>query len=98
MLQLLRTSTDDSRQEELLLNTVAACTNVTYYACQQLSLTEDDRRPSSSSGREQRSADKLEQRLVDLSVQLTQCLFHENEEVVLETARVLGESLWLCHC
>jgi hypothetical protein len=24
-------------------------------------------------------------------VQLAQCLFHENEEVVLETARVLGE-------
>ncbi len=33
----------------------------------------------------------MDRRLEELSVQLTQCLFHENEEVVLETARVLGE-------
>ena len=35
--------------------------------------------------------EKLEKQLVALSIQLTNCLFHENEEVVLESARALGE-------
>ena len=35
--------------------------------------------------------EKLEKQLVELSIQLTNCLFHENEEVVLESARALGE-------
>ena len=33
---------------------------------------------------------KLEKSLLALSLHLSHCLFHENEEVVLETARVLG--------
>ena len=36
--------------------------------------------------------EKLEKQLVALSIQLTNCLFHENEEVVLESARALGEN------
>lgn len=39
---------------------------------------------------EVKQAYRMEQSLVGLSLHLSQCLFHENDEIVLETARVLG--------
>jgi hypothetical protein len=33
-MELFITASDSSDQEELLLNVIAACTNITYYACQ----------------------------------------------------------------
>jgi hypothetical protein len=95
LMQLLRASTDSTSgaQEELLLNTIAACTNVSYYACQLQARVEEAvrTRQTALSAEDAKTSRVLDRRLTELSVQLAQCLFHENEEVVLETARVLGE-------
>jgi hypothetical protein len=97
LMQLLRasTDTDNGAQEELLLNTIAACTNVSYYACQLQARVEETvrTRQAALSVEDAKTNRILDRRLTELSVQLAQCLFHENEEVVLETARVLGEIL-----
>lgn len=39
-----------------------------------------------------RAQDKIERSLVSLALHLSHCLFHDNEEVVLETSRALGET------
>jgi hypothetical protein len=46
---------------------------------------------NSCSPNDRKNSTKLEKNNVTLSVHLSHCLFHENEEVVLETARVLGQ-------
>jgi hypothetical protein len=73
--------------EELLLNIVAACTNVTFYACQPHLLT-----PMSfgSGSVSQQLYSTRMQSLLDMARHLSTCLFHDNEEIVLETARALG--------
>lgn len=76
LLELVTCACGRSDQEELLLNVVAACTNITYYACQP--------RPSS------RERDKNGTLLISLALRLSECLFHENEEIVLEAARAMG--------
>jgi hypothetical protein len=79
---------DDEANEELLLNIVAACTNVTFYACQPQLLT-----MNSTAGQQQSSSNTHKIRmqcLVDMARHLSTCLFHDNEEIVLETARALG--------
>jgi hypothetical protein len=38
-----------------------------------------------------KAAARLERQLVSLSIHLSRCLFHENDEVVLESARALGK-------
>jgi hypothetical protein len=40
----------------------------------------------------------LSKRLLEMSAHLGQCLFHDNPEIVLETARVLGENAWVYFC
>eukprot|EP01031_Cornospumella_fuschlensis_P037571 gene37571-45634_t len=82
--------------EELLLNVVAAMTNVTYYACQRLSSLESVRADA-------RLISKLERALLLLCAQLSPHLFHDNHEVVLEVCRVYGNLsrreavvTWLC--
>lgn len=68
------------QHEELLLNVVATCTNITYYACHKQAASA----PSEAMPKRQQSA------LLAMSTHLSQCLFHSNSEVVLETARALG--------
>lgn len=76
MLQELLLCAD--QREELVLNVVAACTNLTYYVC-----VHEDSSKTSSAG----EADQL---LAAMACQLSQSLFHENEELVLEASRALG--------
>ncbi len=70
--------------EEMLLNVVAALTNLTFYTCQYLSISQQQ-----SSG-DTRQVQRLERAVVTLSSPLSNSLFHENSEIVLETSRVLG--------
>ena len=43
---------------------------------------------------ELRAVRKMDRQLVALCKHLSFCLFHSNDEIVLETARVLGKSLY----
>ncbi len=70
--------------EEMLLNVVAALTNLTFYTCQYLSISQQQ------SNGDTRQVQRLERSLVTLSSHLSNSLFHENSEIVLETCRVLG--------
>ncbi len=70
--------------EEMLLNVVAALTNLTFYTCQYLSTSQQQ------SNGDTRQVQRLERSLVTLSSHLSNSLFHENSEIVLETCRVLG--------
>jgi hypothetical protein len=74
------TDEQGGQHEELLLNVVATCTNVTYYACHK----QAGPASADSMSKRQQSA------LLAMSTHLSQCLFHANAEVVLETARALG--------
>lgn len=80
---LLAAEAPDSSQEELLLNVVACATNISFYACRHAQAA-----PADNPGRGQ--VDRLETSLVLLARSLSHCLFSENEEVVLEAARALG--------
>lgn len=77
LLELLSSAKD---LEELLLNVVATCTNLTFYAC-NIPATEV---PNS------REEEKIDAVLKSLAIHLSQCLFHENEELILESVRALG--------
>ena len=67
---------------ELLLNVVATCTNVTYYACHK--------QAASATSATEEIPKRLQNTLLAMSNHLSQCLFHSNKEIVLETARALG--------
>jgi hypothetical protein len=68
------------KKEELLLNSIAVCTNITFYSCNN----NDDNTQS-----------KNENQLAVLSRHLSNCLFHDNEEILLESARALGTIIYL---
>ena len=68
------------QHEELLLNVVATCTNVTYYACHK----------QTASASTENVPKRQQTALIAMSKHLSQCLFHSNSEIVLETARALG--------
>jgi hypothetical protein len=68
------------QHEELLLNVVATCTNVTYYACNK----------QTASASTENIPKRQQTSLIAMSKHLSQCLFHANSEIVLETARALG--------
>jgi hypothetical protein len=85
LLELLMICDQSLAQEEMLLNVIAALTNLTFYSSQSLLSTS-----SSSSSSSNRAALRLERTLLTLSTHLSQSLFHENSEIVLETCRVLG--------
>eukprot|EP01040_Poterioochromonas_malhamensis_P008892 gene8892-9629_t len=92
MLELLTICDQSLEQEEMLLNVVAALTNLTYYSCQYLN---GPKTSSQGVGQplttaETKNCQRLEKCLIGLSTQLSNSLFHENSEVVLETLRVLG--------
>lgn len=72
--------------EEMLLNVIAALTNLTFYTCQFLQQQQQKQASSTDS----RQIQRLERSLVTLSTHLSNSLFHENTEIVLETSRVLG--------
>lgn len=76
--------------EELLLNVVATCTNLTFYACNMIAVDHGPRDGGGLNGLSIREVEKIESVLRSLSLHLSQCLFHENEELVLETVRALG--------
>jgi hypothetical protein len=73
-LMLLDLLPSAQHEEELLLNIVATATNITYYACH----TDD------------KLSDDLEHALLQLSLKLSECLFHYNDELILESGRALG--------
>eukprot|EP00605_Chrysophyceae_sp_TOSAG23-4_P001268 GSChrysophyteH1.ASY1.ANO1.1379.1 assembled CDS len=68
------------QHEELLLNVVATCTNVTYYACHK----------QTASASTENIPKRQQTALIAMSKHLSQCLFNPNSEIVLETARALG--------
>eukprot|EP01041_Mallomonas_annulata_P000468 gene468-876_t len=116
LLELLTCATADPSQEELLLNVVATCTNITYYACncqpqshrpstaessspragdgnEESSFNEESEKAvshGSQSRSREKERDKNGATLVSISIRLAQCLFHDNEEIVLEAARAMG--------
>lgn len=88
LLELLACSDEGSDgREELHLNVVAACTNLTFYSCRLESA-------GCSSGGEGAEVVGLSPQAVhdlqSLATRLSNCLFHSNKEVVLESARALG--------
>lgn len=71
-----------------------------YLSSQQLSQFFDNTSVSSSANKsakdvakDTRMYQRMESKLVELSLAVTQCLFHDNDEIVLETTRVLGMCL-----
>jgi hypothetical protein len=98
LLELLACSDSGSAgREELHLNVVAACTNLTFYSCRLENCPPSPTRASGSSGGGSCRPDApsvLSHSTVDdlksLATRLANCLFHENKEVVLESARALG--------
>ena len=68
------------QHEELLLNVVATCTNVSYYACHK----------QTASASTENVPKRQQTALIAMSKHLSQCLFSSNSEIVLETARALG--------
>lgn len=132
--KLLENAAQDHRgvvYEELLLNVIAACTNVTYFSCQvnyfcstftlvhaifciylprllcylsQFINKSLPSGPSGSAGRASQSMGKVAltaARMLDISRLMLarlsdSCLHHQNSEVSLESARVLGKR-WCFH-
>jgi hypothetical protein len=96
--------------EELLLNAVAACTNISYYACinvdKYAGITLSEQEESKVGGESDEGADEFSYlpnpnpdsdddrtalvSLCRMASLLASCLFHVNDEVVLEAARALG--------
>jgi len=74
LLELLACSSIGDEHEELQLNVVASCTNITFYSC-KVSSSEDSPKDSG---------------LESMALRLLNCLFHSNDELVLEAARALG--------
>ena len=84
LLELLACSDSGSAgREELHLNVVAACTNLTFYSCR---VDNDGSSTPRGGGLAHSTVDDLK----SLATRLSNCLFHENKEVVLESARALG--------
>lgn len=82
-----------SEQEEMQLNVIAALTNLTFYSCQQLdTLTAPSMSaaPADAAAQHKKEAVRLEKLLATIAVSVSDGLFHENTEIVLETGRVLG--------
>lgn len=83
LLSLLVICDNTLEHEEMLLNVMAALTNLSYYSSFKL-IVMDDRQG------DQRLLQRIEKIFQSLAKQISHCLFHENNEIVLETARVLG--------
>ena len=64
--------------EELMLNAIALSTNITYYACRNLVASQESQMSSP------------QKHFVSVASNLSKYLFHENDEIVLETCRALG--------
>lgn len=107
LMELLASSVN---HEELLLNVVATCTNLTFYACNSNGFSGNDRQVGYlllwfdcyffayyllcvMQGAQ--FENKMVAVLTSMSVQLSHCLFHDNSELVLESARALGNELLL---
>jgi len=88
LLELLACSDSGSAgREELHLNVVAACTNLTFYSCR----VEPEGPPSPQRGSHPSAlSHSTVEDLKCLATRLANCLFHDNKEVVLESARALG--------
>ena len=94
LLKLLVTAVGDisnSSNEELLLNVIAACTNITYYTSQFVNKIQVTAATDIDSNNNKKVTAASTRRMIELSTHLAQCLFHDNTEIVLETARVLGK-------
>ena len=90
LLELLACSdSGNAGREELHLNVVAACTNLTFYSC-RLELCPQPQSPRPSDSTSPSLHHHTVQDLQSLATRLSNCLFHSNKEVVLESARALG--------
>lgn len=83
LLNLLKLSSSSGEHEELLLNAVATSTNIGFYACK---LSAD-----------QKSDAKMDALLMTISLQLSEYLFHDNNEIIAESLRALGNFTRLPH-
>lgn len=84
LVELLTCSSLSNEHEELLLNVVATATNLSFYACQPNVILSDPNKQDNI------DLNRLERGLVSLTKKLANSLFHENDEVVLEASRALG--------
>jgi hypothetical protein len=84
LVELLTCSSLSNEHEELLLNVVATATNLSFYACQPNVIVSDPIKQDNN------DLNRLERGLVSLTKRLANSLFHENDEVVLEASRALG--------
>lgn len=85
LVDLLSCIQTSQEYEELLLNVVATCTNFTFYACQATIIAE-----ITSADDSNKKSEQMTTSFVSLTSQLSKCIFHENDEVVLEACRALG--------
>jgi hypothetical protein len=96
LLDLLTICDSSVEHEEMLLNVVAALTNLTFYSCQyiDLKLSEGDSAESGVATATNTATHKfvarLDRTLIAIAQRVADGLFHENSEIVLETARVFG--------
>jgi hypothetical protein len=104
LLELLTCSEIGGDHEELQLNVVAACTNLTFYSCRGVSsppssslssgtpqtVIPDNEAPMSPRVIQPSFTQDATADLQSLATRLSNYLFHENNEVVLEAARALG--------
>lgn len=79
-----------TEQEELLLNTVAACTNLSYYINNSPAVMGDSI-SLSGTARMALVPKKLQKKWILISQYLAQCLFHDNNEVVSESVKAYGK-------
>lgn len=83
LVELLTTIQNTPEYEEILLNVVATSTNFTFYACQASVINE-------IAISDTKKSEQLSLNFVSLTNQLGKCIFHDNDEVVLEASRALG--------
>ena len=83
LLELLTCIQNAPDYEELLLNVVATSTNFTFYACQTSIINE-------ITSSDNKKNEQISLNFVLLTNQLGKCVFHDNDEVVLEASRALG--------
>jgi len=85
LVDLLSCIQNSPEYEELLLNVVATSTNFTFYACQANVIADIVKGDDTN-----KKAEQISTNFISLTSQLSKCVFHDNDEVVLEASRALG--------
>jgi hypothetical protein len=96
LLDLLSITNSTVEEEEMLLNVIAALTNLTFYSCQfiDMKISEEENTgvgvATASNTATHKFVARLDRALIAIAQRVADGLFHENTEIVLETARVFG--------